>query len=120
MKKQGIETEFSVLLNRKMAEHGLTGAKLARQTGLTETAVSFLCRGLRQPGIKSLRAISKTLEIDYPTMIEAVGKKTESMADTLKGLLDEYREVNQRRDALKTSIDEYVQKLCGSELEVKE
>jgi len=53
--------DFSETLRGAMDRGGLTASELATRSGLTESAISLLRSGRRQPSFRSLQALSKAL-----------------------------------------------------------
>ena len=63
---------FSIVLRELRRDAGLSQEQLALQASLDRTFISLLERGLRQPSLKSIFALSNTLSIKPHEMVKRV------------------------------------------------
>ncbi len=63
------EVAFGNTLRRLRLEKGISQEKLALMSDLDRTYISLLERGLRQPSLKTILRLSKTLEISGAQML---------------------------------------------------
>ncbi len=71
-KASGINQHFACVLREIRKSAGLSQEKLALEANLDRTFISMLERGLRQPSLKSLFAISAVLNIHPHEIVRAV------------------------------------------------
>ncbi|HUA10303.1 MAG TPA: bifunctional 3,4-dihydroxy-2-butanone-4-phosphate synthase/GTP cyclohydrolase II [Candidatus Acidoferrales bacterium] len=78
-------SEFAATLNAAMEAGGLSAAELASKSGITESAVSLLRAGRREPSYRTLQRLIKVL----PSL--APGEEPESPFDSIEDAIDDIR-----------------------------
>ena len=57
------QTDFIERLSRAMATQGISKAKLARLTGLSNSSISRFLQGVRRPSVPSVTAMAEALKV---------------------------------------------------------
>ena len=78
---------FAEALTRAMAGAGMSQAQLAQRSGLTESAISLLRSGRREPSYRTVRALSAAL----PELDEQLGAERGAM-DSIESAIADIRE----------------------------
>lgn len=73
---------FACVLRKFRKNAGLSQEKLALEADLDRTFISLLERGLRQPSLKTLFAISEVLNIRPHEIVRAVENETATLSNT--------------------------------------
>ena len=79
-------TAFSAQLNTAMESAGFSAAELAQKSGLTESAISLLRSGRREPSYKTLQRLTRVLPDLVPTQTPA-----ETPFDSIEDAIDDIR-----------------------------
>ncbi|HET9028863.1 MAG TPA: bifunctional 3,4-dihydroxy-2-butanone-4-phosphate synthase/GTP cyclohydrolase II [Candidatus Aquilonibacter sp.] len=79
-------SQFAESLNAAMESAGLSASELAHRAGITESAVSLLRSGRREPSYRTLQALSKVL----PGLVSS-GGQSESVVDAIEDAIDDIR-----------------------------
>jgi 3,4-dihydroxy 2-butanone 4-phosphate synthase / GTP cyclohydrolase II len=79
-------SEFSITLNAAMDAAGLSAAELAAKAGITESAVSLLRAGRREPSYRTLQRLTAVLPVLAPS-----GEEPESPFDSIHDAIDDIR-----------------------------
>ena len=78
-------TAFSETLGAAMSEVGLSAAALAAQTGLTESAISLLRSGRREPSYRTIQRLQRV----FPALVQPEGAS--SPFDTIEDAIKDVR-----------------------------
>ncbi len=81
----GLVTPFAAELNAAMTSAGLSAAELADRSGLTESAISYLKSGQREPSYRSLQKLTQVLPDLNGTLEES------SPFDSIEGAVRDIR-----------------------------
>ena len=82
----GLVTPFAAELNAAMTSAGLSAAELADRSGLTESAISYLKSGQREPSYRSLQKLTQVLPDLNGTLEES------SPFDSIEGAVRDIRD----------------------------
>ena len=80
-------TVFADQLNSAMESAGLSAAELAQQAGITESAVSLLRAGRREPSYRTLQRLTRVL----PELASPQSTEDESPFDSIQDAIDDIR-----------------------------
>ena len=80
-------TAFADQLNSAMESAGYTAAELAQQAGITESAVSLLRAGRREPSYRTLQRLTRVL----PELAAPQESEDESPFDSIEDAIDDIR-----------------------------
>jgi len=78
---KSISHHCAVVLREFRKRSGLSQEKLALEAGLDRTYISLLERGMRQPSVKTLLAISKTLQVPAYEVVQAIETAVQKSID---------------------------------------
>ncbi len=79
-------SRFADVLKGAMEEAGLSAAEVAEGTGLTESAISLLRAGRREPSYRTLQRLSQV----FPALVERLGQPPEPF-DSIEEAIDDVR-----------------------------
>ena len=78
--EQQARRNISINLRRLMSDRGITQAKLARLTDMTEMQISRIVRGMFEPGIVSILRIAEALETSVEILAKDPKKENAAMS----------------------------------------
>ena len=80
-------SQFAQSLNAAMEAAGLSASELAQRSGVTESAVSLLRSGRREPSYRTLQRLTKVL----PDLVAGSDQEPESQFDSIDEAIDDIR-----------------------------
>jgi 3,4-dihydroxy 2-butanone 4-phosphate synthase/GTP cyclohydrolase II len=80
-------SEFATALNAAMSASSITASDLAAKSGITESAVSLLRSGRREPSYRTLQRLIAVL----PALAPSSAEKAESPFDSIEDAIDDIR-----------------------------
>ena len=68
--RQAVCTSVARLLKEEREKHGLSMTVLAERAGLSQQMVSYVERGMRNPGLDTLIRLTDAMEVDLAELIK--------------------------------------------------